>query len=101
MIASNSNLPNSGFAPAGEDKHWKFACTSGATVPGEKRSFANHHGLEAETGRKGRRAFPTRSDASHKIISRPKRLAARAVNRRRGISPTAMRWGSVEHFALG
>jgi hypothetical protein len=95
MIASNSNLPNSGFAPAGGDKHWKFARTSGARVPGEKRSFADHHGLEAETGARG--AEPTRSEASHKIISSPKRLAAR----RRGISPTAMRWGSVEHFALG
>jgi uncharacterized protein (TIGR02284 family) len=48
MMASNSNLPNPGFASAGEDKHWKFACDSGARVPGEKRSFANHHGLEPE-----------------------------------------------------
>ena len=79
-MASNSNLPNPGFASAGEDKHWKFACDSGARVPGEKRSFANHHDLEPETGRKG---------------------TARAVNRREGISPTAMRWGIVEHFALG
>jgi hypothetical protein len=98
---SNSNLANPGFAPAGEDKHWKFACESGARVPGEKRSFANHHGLEGESGRKGRRAFPTRSEASHKLISHPRKLAARAVHRRGGISPTAMRWGSVEHFALG
>ena len=42
-MASNSNLPNPGFASAGEDKNWKFACDSGARVPGEKRSFANHH----------------------------------------------------------
>jgi hypothetical protein len=72
MIASNSNLPNSGFAPAGEDKHSgedkhrMFARNSGATVPGEKRSFTNHHGLEAETGREGRRVLPTRSEASHR-----------------------------------
>jgi hypothetical protein len=85
----------------GRRQTWKFACDSGARVPGEKRSFANHHGLEPETGRKGRRAFPTRSEASHKLISHPRRLAARAVNRREGISPTAMRWGIVEHFALG
>jgi hypothetical protein len=79
MMASNSNLPNRGIAPAGEDKHWKFACNSGARVPGEKCSFANHHGLEAETGRKGRRAFATRSEASHKLISHPRKLAARAA----------------------
>jgi hypothetical protein len=100
-MASNSNLPNPDFAPAGEDKHWKFASDSGARVPGEKRSFANHRVLEAETGRKGHSAFPTRSAASHKHIRHPRRLASRAVHRREGISPTAMRWGSVEHFALG
>jgi general stress protein YciG len=40
----------------------RLAC--GATVPGEKRSFANHYGLEAETGREGRRAFPMRRSFS-------------------------------------
>jgi hypothetical protein len=98
-----SNLPNPGFASAGEDKHWKFACDSGARVPGEKRSFANHHGLEPETGPQKAQSVPDekRSFSYHKLISHPRRLAARAVNRREGISPTAMRWGIVEHFALG
>jgi hypothetical protein len=100
MMASNSNLPNPGIAPAGENKHWKFASNGERGAAGEKRSFASRHGLEAETGRKGRKAFPKRSETSHKLISHPRRLTARAVNRRGGISPTAMRWGSVENFAL-
>jgi hypothetical protein len=99
MMATDSNVRNPGFASAGMTNIGNLPAT--ARVPGEKRSFANHHALEAETSRNGRRAFPTRSEASHKFISHPRRLAASAANQRGGISPTAMRWGSVEHFALG
>ena len=64
-----SNLPNPGFASAGEDKHWKFACDSGARVPGEKRSFANHHGLEPETGPQKAQSVPAeRSRREAKLL---------------------------------
>jgi hypothetical protein len=99
-MTGNSNLRNAGFAPAREDKHWKFACNNGARGRGDKHSFAVHHGLEAETGGKGCGAFSTKVEVSRKLIGQPRRLAARAGKRGGGISPTAMRWGSVEHFAL-
>ena len=98
-MASNRNMPNRGFASMDEGKQRDIARKGGERVRGEKRSFSKDHGQAMEAGRKRGRAFPMRSEASHEIMSSPRRRPARAVNRQAAISPTTMRWGSFAYFA--
>ena len=81
-MASNRNMPNRGFASMDDDKERDIA-----RALDEKRSFSKDHVLATEAG-------------SHEILNSPRKLAARAVDRRAAISPTTMRWGSFAYFAL-
>ncbi len=98
-MASKHNMPNRGFASMDEDRQRDIARKGRELVPDEKRSFSKDHDHAREAGRKRGRGFPMRSEASHEIMSSPRRRPARAVNRRAAISPTTMRWGSFAYFA--
>ena len=93
-MASNRNMPSRGFASMDDDKQRDIARKGRERALDEKRSFSKDHVLATEAGRKGSRAFPMRSEASHDILKSPRMLAARSADRRAAHSPTTMRWGS-------
>jgi hypothetical protein len=97
MMASNRNPPNLSFDSMREEKQRDIARNGGESGPHEKRGYSKDH--EADIGRETRRAFLMRSEASHGIMSSPRRGVAGF--RRAAVSPSTMRWGGYEYFALG
>jgi hypothetical protein len=79
-MARNRNTANLGIALG-----------SGAGTIRDKPRFRDDHG-----GRK----MPARRKASGANLCSPSRRTAAPINRQPCDSPTAMRWGSLEHFAL-
>lgn len=52
------NQSGRGFASMDEVKQRDIASRGGQSVPGEKRSFSQDHGLASEAGRKGGQSVP-------------------------------------------
>jgi hypothetical protein len=87
-MARNRNSPNLGFAMGNGTER----------MPAGKRGLCKDHILDPPIVRG--RALPMRAEASHAIKPSPPERTARSVNRPTAISPTAMRWGSLQYFGL-